>query len=283
MTVLREIANGVHVLRHPVLDVNATLVVGGEAALVVDTLSSARQAEDLLAAVRRVTELPLVVVNTHHHFDHVFGNATFAGVPIRAHEEAAALVGPALRDVPIWAHEEAAALVGPALRDRAVLAFPELADELACTTPTPATELVRSAQELELGDRTVQLRHFGRGHSIGDLVAIVPDADLLIAGDLVEQSGPPQFDDAYPLDWPDTVAGLLALLTADSQVVPGHGAVTDRRFVRAQHEQLADLAWLIRAGDADGAPAERVAAKSAFPQEIALPAVRRGYLQLNQP
>ncbi|WP_433217455.1 MBL fold metallo-hydrolase [Dactylosporangium sp. CS-047395] len=264
MTVLREIANGVHVLRHPVLDVNATLVVGGEAALVVDTLSSARQAEDLLAAVRRVTGLPLVVVNTHHHFDHVFGNVMFAGAAI-------------------WAHEEAAALVGPALRERAVLAFPDLADELACTTPTPATELVRSAAEVELGDRTVQLRHFGRGHSIGDLVAIVPDADLLIAGDLVEQSGPPQFDDAYPLDWPDTVAGLLALLTADSQVVPGHGAVTDRRFVRAQHEQLADLAWLIREGDADGAPAERVAAKSAFPQEIALPAVRRGYLHLNQP
>jgi glyoxylase-like metal-dependent hydrolase (beta-lactamase superfamily II) len=266
MTVLREIAAGVHVLRHPVLDVNATLVVGGEAALVVDTLSTAGQARQLLAAVRRVTPLPLQVVNTHHHFDHCCGNMVFTA-----------------DDCPIWSQEEAAALVGPALRDRAVSNHPDLATDLAAVTPTPATRLVRTAIDLDLGDRPVQLRHYGRGHSIGDLVALIPDADVLVAGDLIEESGPPQFGDAYPLDWPDTVAALMAALTQETQVVPGHGAVVTRRFVAAQHEQLAALAWLIREGDADGAPPERVAAKSPFPQEITLPAVHRGYLHLNQP
>jgi glyoxylase-like metal-dependent hydrolase (beta-lactamase superfamily II) len=266
MTVLREIAAGVHVLRQPLLDVNATLVVGGEAALVVDTLSTVGQAKDLLAAVRRVTPLPLVVVNTHHHFDHTFGNVVFAA-----------------EGSPIWSHEEAAALIGPALRSRAVLEHPDLAADLAGVAPTPPTDLVRTLARLDLGARPVELHHFGRGHSIGDLAVVVPDADAIVAGDLIEQSGPPQFDDAYPLDWPDTVAALLAVLTPQSQVVPGHGAVVDRRFVRAQHEQLAALAWLIREGDADGAPAERVAAKSPFPQEISLPAVRRGFQHLNQP
>ncbi|WP_432836951.1 MBL fold metallo-hydrolase [Dactylosporangium sp. CA-092794] len=266
MTVLREIAAGVHVLRHPVLDVTATLVVGGAAALVVDTLSTASQAQDLLAAVRRVTPLPLIVVNTHHHFDHTFGNMIFAA-----------------DGAPIWGHEEAAALIGPALRDRAVLEHPDLAADLACLTPTPPTNLVRTVADTDLGDRPVQLRHFGRGHSVGDLVVLVPDAAVAIAGDLVEQSGPPQFDDAYPLEWPDTVAALLAALPPDAQIVPGHGAVVDRRFVVAQHEQLAALAWLIRAGDQDGAPPDRVAAKSPFPQEHSLCAVKRGYVQLNQP
>ncbi|WP_432987601.1 MBL fold metallo-hydrolase [Dactylosporangium sp. CA-233914] len=264
MTFLREIAAGVHVLRHPVLDVNATLVVGGRAALVVDTLSSAPQAQDLLAAVRRVTPLPLVVLNTHHHFDHCFGNMVFAA-----------------DGAPIWSHEEAAALIGPALRERAVLEFPELAAEMACTTPAVPTRLLRTAADLDLGDREVRLRHFGRGHSIGDVVALVPDADVVVAGDLVESGGPPQFDDAYPLEWPDTVAAVIPALTADTRIVPGHGAVVDRRFVLAQHEQLAALAWLIREGDADGAPAERVAAKSPFPQDVTLPAVHRGYVQLN--
>lgn len=266
MTVLHEIAAGVHVLRHPVLDVNATLVVGGEAALVVDTLSTMGQAQDLLAAVRRVTPLPLIVVNTHHHFDHTFGNMVFAA-----------------DGAPIYGHEEAAALIGPALRDRAVLEHPDLADELAGVTPVPPSRLVRTAAEADLGDRIVEFRHFGRGHSVGDLVTMVPDADVVVAGDLVEQGGPPQFDDAYPLEWPDTVAALLRRLTPQTQVVPGHGAVVGQRFVAAQHEQLAALAWLIREGDQDGAPVERVAAKSPFPQEISTCAVRRGYLQLNMP
>jgi hypothetical protein len=39
-----EVADRVFVLRYPVLDVNSTLVVGDGAALLVDTLSSARQA-----------------------------------------------------------------------------------------------------------------------------------------------------------------------------------------------------------------------------------------------
>jgi len=264
--VLREIAPGVHVLCHPVLDVNATLVVGGEHALVVDTLSSAPQAQDLLAAVRRVTPLPLIVVNTHHHFDHVLGNVVFAADG--AH---------------LWAQEEASTFIGEPMRERAVLDYPELASELACTVPVAPANVVRTTATLDLGGRRVELHHFGRGHSIGDLVAWVPDAGAAIAGDLVEEGGPPQFDEAYALEWPDTVAALLALLPASAQVVPGHGQVVDRRFVVAQHEQLAALAWLIREGEQDGAPAERVAAKSPFPQDLSLPAVQRGYVQLNKP
>ncbi len=65
------------VRRYPVLDVNATLVVGDGGALLVDTLSTPGQATELAAAVAAVTSAPLTVVNTHHHFDHCFGNATF--------------------------------------------------------------------------------------------------------------------------------------------------------------------------------------------------------------
>ena len=89
-----EVADRVYVLRYPVLDVNVTLVVGEGAALLVDTLSTPAQAAELRAAARRVTSQPWVIVNTHHHFDHTFGNATLAGRP----------------PCPIWANEEAAAI-----------------------------------------------------------------------------------------------------------------------------------------------------------------------------
>ena len=45
-----------------------------------------------------------------------------------------------------------------------------------------------SAIALDLGDRYVELVHPGRGHTAGDLVVRVPDADVVLAGDLVEQA-----------------------------------------------------------------------------------------------
>ncbi|MDD0859333.1 MBL fold metallo-hydrolase [Arthrobacter alpinus] len=57
--------------------VNIGLVVGSERALVVDTGAGPRHATEILAAVRTLTALPLVIANTHAHWDHFFGNAVF--------------------------------------------------------------------------------------------------------------------------------------------------------------------------------------------------------------
>jgi glyoxylase-like metal-dependent hydrolase (beta-lactamase superfamily II) len=270
MSVFREIASQVYQLRYPVADVNVTLVVGGDTALVVDTLSTAAQAEELRAAVRSVTDLPLVVVNTHHHWDHCFGNATFAG-----------------DGAPVWAQEEATNLLrtrGLELQEKwcaeVSVEDPVLAAGMAAVVLKPADHPVRVESTVDLGDRSVVLRHFGRGHTGGDLAVLVPDADLTIAGDLVEESGPPSFSDAYPLDWPDTLGGLLDRVGPAGIVVPGHGSVVDRAFVVAQHERLTELAWLIRDGDADGAAAEKVAARSPFGLDASVVAVRRGFDQL---
>lgn len=267
-----EVADRVHVLREPSLDVNVTLVVGDSAALLVDTLSTAAQASALAAAVRAVTPHPLTVVNTHHHFDHCFGNATLAGDPPRpvyAHELTAAW----LRDRP----DELRRLAAEEMRG----ARPALAAELARTPLLAPTDPVHTTATLDVGGREVVLHHPGRGHTAGDLVVHVPDADVLVVGDLVEQSGPPAFEESYPLQWPESVAGLLRLATASTTVVPGHGRPVDVAFVRAQHGQLADLAWLIRAGHTGGAPPERVAAEAPFGARAALVAARRGYAELD--
>jgi glyoxylase-like metal-dependent hydrolase (beta-lactamase superfamily II) len=266
-----EIAPGIFVLRHPVLDVNTTLVTGDGGALIVDTLSTARQAGELAAAARAVTADPWSVVNTHHHFDHCFGNATVAAP-----------------DRPVWAHEEAAALLRQHA-ERMRRAYwqrwrdddPVLADDLAQVQVLPPTHTFHLEQVLDVGGRTVVLRHLGMGHTGGDLVVHVPDADVVVAGDLVEQGAPPCFDDAYPLEWPETVAALLRLAGPSTVVVPGHGAVVDRAFVKAQHDELTALEWLIREGHADRAPAEAVAARAPFGAEVALRAVRRGYAELD--
>jgi glyoxylase-like metal-dependent hydrolase (beta-lactamase superfamily II) len=265
-----EIAPAVYVLRYPVLDVNATLVVGGEAAAVVDTLSTDDQARELLAAVRAVTALPLVVINSHHHFDHAFGNAVVAAPDgdIWAHEVAARI----LRDeMSFWQREWYEALLSTE---------PELAQGVAAVAVRPPNRTVHGEAGLDLGGRPLELRHLGRGHTDGDLLVAVPDAAVLIAGDLVEESGPPGFGDSFPMQWPQTLALVRQLITASTTVVPGHGDTVDDDFVRAQHDDLTELARLIREGHADGAAPEKVAARAPFGPEAALTAVRRGYAEL---
>lgn len=267
-----RIADGVYVLREPLLRVNVTLIVGDGAALLVDTLSTTGQGTALAAAVQAVTDQPLTLVNTHHHFDHCFGNAALAGDPPR----------------PVWAHELAARALREEpdrLRREAYEEMrttqPELAAELAGTELLAPTHTVRTEEVLDVGGRRVVLRHPGHGHTAADLVVQVPDVDVLVAGDLVEHGGPPAFEDAYPLQWPDTVAELLRLSTPATVVVPGHGDVVDVEFVRAQHAELAELAWLIRAAHTAGAPPDRVAAEAPFGARPALVAARRGYAELD--
>lgn len=265
------VADGVHVLREPLLNVNVTLVVGDGEALLVDTLSTAGQARELAEAARAVTPHPWSVVNTHHHFDHCFGNAVLAGE----------------RGCAIWGHEEAAAQLrehAATLRRRWYEEWsatePEFARGIAEVIVLPPDHTVHMESTLDIGGRPVVLRHFGRGHTAGDLIVHVPDADLLVAGDLIEESGPPGFEDSFPIEWPETVAALLALTGPATTVVPGHGAVVDRDFVHGQHTDLTALAWLIREGHANGSPAEQVARHAPFDADASLPAVRRGYAEL---
>jgi glyoxylase-like metal-dependent hydrolase (beta-lactamase superfamily II) len=44
----------------------------------------------------------------------------------------------------------------------------------------------RRSMTLYLGKRRVELRHIGRAHTAGDIVAYVPDANVVFSGDIVE-------------------------------------------------------------------------------------------------
>lgn len=287
MIAFAEQADRVYVAVEPEVRVNVTLVVGDGGALLVDTLSHDQQARELLAAVRTVTSAPLIVVNTHHHFDHAFGNAVVAD---------GTGGGEPPQDAPIWGHEEAAAQLrdnGTVLQRRWYeeilpqdLAF---ADALGQVVIRPPDHVVHRESTLDLGGRPVTLRHLGRGHTGGDLVVEIPDADAVVAGDLVEEGAPPGFQDAYPMSWPDTLAALLAGVRPRTRIVPGHGAVVGPDFVRAQHDELTTLSWLIREAHRDGADPLKVAKRASLTRfgerglVEARHAVVRGFEELEQP
>jgi glyoxylase-like metal-dependent hydrolase (beta-lactamase superfamily II) len=124
----------------------------------------------------------------------------------------------------------------------------------------------------------VTLIHPGRGHTDNDVVAWVAGERILFAGDLVEEGAPPSFEDSFPLEWPDSLAPLLAL--DPDKVVPGHGAVVDAAFMRRQQVDLQQLADLARKGFRNSQRPAEFDVDTAFPGRPAQTAIRRAYSQL---
>ena len=252
-----EVADRVFVRRYAALDQTIGAVIGQSGVLVIDTRASHRRADELLADLRSLTDAPLAAtLNTHHHWDHSFGNARFAAGPI-------------------WGHQRCAELLrtdGEAMLRDIGERLPELADEFAEVVITPPDRTFEDHATIDLGDRSVEVRYLGRGHTDNDVVALVSDADVLFAGDLLENGGAPSYGDAYPTAWADTVElALLPLVTGT--VVPGHGDPADRAFARQQAVDLRAMAELGRrvvAGELGVEDAERAAPFSAATARTAI-------------
>lgn len=280
-----EVGDGCFRRRYESFDLNIGVVRGSDALLVVDTRADLRQAEELLADLR-VFGCPVRwVVNSHYHFDHVFGNQRFVERARGDYVDVDAVdVLPALE---LWGHANLTpALLGDEVELRAALRDiygDDAADEYDRVVLTPPDHAVVDREVLDLGDRGVELVHLGRGHTDNDLVVVSKDADVIFAGDLVEESAPPAYgSDCHPLDWPDTAAALLELGAAT--FVPGHGDVMTRARAAAQAGELAVVATLIRELRAAGV-AERDALREAgdrwpYPTDSLVGAVRRGYAAL---
>ncbi|GAA3438777.1 MBL fold metallo-hydrolase [Kutzneria kofuensis] len=259
-----EVADGVHVRRHEELDLSLGLVVGDDACLVVDTGGDEAQGAEWAAAVRAVTPLPWTVVLTHAHFDHAFGTQAFLPCPVLAHPNCVdELVVEGAEDKDKWAaHYDAQNQ-------------PEIAANIRATRIALPNTLVSERTAVDLGGRTVEIAQFGRGHTDHDLVLRVPDADVVFAGDLVENGAPPAFEGSFPASWPTALAGLLDLTGPDTVVVPGHGEPVDAAFVAAQRAEIAAVVELTRALTAGSVTLEDVFRDSPFPAEATRRAIGR--------
>jgi glyoxylase-like metal-dependent hydrolase (beta-lactamase superfamily II) len=237
MSLWTEVGDRVFTRRYAFYDQNIGAILGEDGVLIVDTRISHRQADEIIADLRSLTELPVrAVVNTHGHNDHAFGNHRF-------------------RPAPIWGHARCARMItetGPEQIRKVSAALPDLAADLAEVVLDPPDRTFdgeSASLEFDAGGRRIELRHLGRAHTDNDVVVLVPDADVLFAGDLVEAGAPPFFGDGYPMEWPATVERMVELVTG--AVVPGHGDVGDKGFaVRSMVEirTIAELASMVHDG-----------------------------------
>ena len=166
-------------------------MLGGDDVLLIDTRSTHVQAREIIDDLRELTATPVnIVVDTHGHFDHAFGNHVF-------------------RPATIWGHVGCGPFLertGDVRRARVSAEMPEIAADLAEVVIDPPDRTFSETAFLDLGDRRVELRHLGRGHTDHDIVIGIPGAAVLFAGDLIENGAVPFYNDGYPLDWPDRPA-----------------------------------------------------------------------------
>jgi quinoprotein relay system zinc metallohydrolase 2 len=208
-----EVAPGVFVHQGPHEDftpanaggiANLGFVIGERSVAVVDSGGSRRQGEELLAAVRARTPLPIShVVDTHVHPDHLLGNAAFQGT-------GAVFVGHAklagrLAEAGPFYLANLRRLLGPAF---------------AGTELVPPDEGVAATATIDLGGRTLELRAWPTAHTDTDLTVLDTATGTLFAGDLVFMERIPVVDGSL-LGWL-AVMDELARIPAE-RVVPGHG------------------------------------------------------------
>ena len=207
---LEELADGVFAFTAQG-DPNVGCVVGTEAILAIEARATPIMAQRWIDVVRaRVSRLPFGdLVLTHYHAVRTLGASAFGAGRVIAHAGTAALIEE--RGIEDWASEQGR--------------MPRLFTG-AETIPglTRPTDTFTDASTLDLGNRVVELRHLGRGHTSGDLVVWLPDERICFAGDLVEAQAAPYMGDSYPADWSTGTLDRVAAL-GPAQLVGGRGPV----------------------------------------------------------
>ena len=201
---------------------NAGFVIGDNGVAVIDTFEDPAPAKELLAEIRKLTNLPIrYVVNTHYHLDHVNGNDVFA-------QAGATIV--AQRNVRDWERTENLKWWGDKIK-------PEIKARVqSLVLPDVVYE---DALDLYLGARKLEVRYYP-GHTGGDSVVYVPDAHVVFCGDLLWNHHLPNLIDASTEPWIQTLDAFQKNY-AGSTLIPGHGEVAHDADMAAFREYLANL------------------------------------------
>lgn len=251
-----ELADGVYRIATDNYCLNTGLILGLEKALVIDTGAGPRHATEIYDEVRRITRMPLVVVNTHAHPERYFGNDVFA----------------AMGTEEFWSHPRAARAIkkyGDRQRLYVETLEPEMAHHQgAATDIVVPNHLVAQSGEgitftpVDLGERSATLIYLGPGHTEGDILVGIDD--VLFTGGLLEQGTDPSFEDSFPDRWVETLGALLEL-DRYRLYVPGCGDPVERDFVERFQETMKKAIYAIRHSTIDPNDASTTAAMYHLP------------------
>ena len=207
-------------------DPNTGVIIGDDSVMIVDAQATPRLANKVIEKIRTVTDKPIkYVVLTHYHAVRVLGASAYGADHVLMSDKARAMV--AERGQEDW--------------DSEFGRFPRLFQgHESIPGLTWPTITFNDRMTLYLGKRRVDLMSLGRAHTAGDIVAFVPDANVMFTGDIVEYHSACYCGDGHFADWPKTLEAIRAH-DLDA-IAPGRGdALVGREMVNRALDNTADF------------------------------------------
>lgn len=280
---------------------NAGFVVGDDGVLIVDTFFTPTAIEELIETIGTETKQPIkYAINTHYHLDHTGGNQvlTARSIPIIGHDNLIAWqttknrrflpppeelrkrqadITKQLSETPADQADKRAQLERQLHRIEAIAKI---------TLTNPTVTFSSGTMRLYLGKREIVLFTLP-GHTGGDVLAFVPDANVVFTGDLGWRKTLPNLVDATVNDWIPSLDKLLQQYPT-AKFVPGHGEVASAEEVREFRDYLDDLRTRVKKAVADGLTLEQAKQQLTLPdryksfafQNFATPNVEDMYKEL---
>ena len=188
-------------------DPNSAVIIGDDHVLVMEAQATPVMAKALIEKIKTVTDKPIkYLILSHYHAVRVLGASAFEGAEIVCSAKTLEMINE--RGEQDFKSET----------DRFPRLFRSVESIPHLTYPTITFE---TAMTINLGNRIVELKHLGAGHTRGDIIAWVPDCKALFSGDLLEYGATPYCGDAQLEEWPQTLQHIKALGAVCA--VPGRG------------------------------------------------------------
>ena len=223
---------------------NGGLYIGDNAVLVIDSKMTKESVNQTLTEIQKITDKPIkYLVNTHSDGDHIAGNPFFP------------------KTVTVIAHENCREEFFHPRRDGEASTWndPEMAPFVPSLT-------YRSKMDIYLGEKKVELRYFGVGHTKGDTVVYFPEEKIAFLGDQIFM-GRPQLIHSYKggnsFAHVKTLTKMLENIDA-IKFCSGHSDPIDRTTVEHHIQEMKSIQEKVRSFVEQGKSLEEV--KKEFPK-----------------
>ena len=236
---------------------NQGILIGDDGVILIDTGTSERYAQELIATVRRLTDKPIVLaIDTHQHPAFIFGNGALAsqGVPILAHREVADLIeqrcDKCLKNLNV--------ILGT--------------DEMDGTRVTVPSRTITETTSMTVAGRVLDILYFGQTSSPGSIAVVDRASGVLFGGGMVTIGRIPDTKDARIDAWRDALQRMKQ--GAPRLMVPGEGPVALVARVDELDAYLAALQAVVTQTYLQGVSLGDAGARSELPAFSQLPLYR---------